>query len=120
MTGDVKALCHCHNLRLQCGDCVLLVLARLALIASYILPPNGFSHPLWESHLFPELPGFPCVHGFFGTFQFQWRGTKIPVCSAQLFSSPGYCTDSTSVRVEIVVSFSSVNFFLKQLFSIGL
>lgn len=43
MTGDVKGLCHCQNLRLQCGDCVLLVLARLALIASSLLPPNGLS-----------------------------------------------------------------------------
>lgn len=113
MTGDVKALCHCHNLRLQCGDCVLLVLAELALIASSLSPPNGFSQALWEAHLYPELPGFPCVHGFFGTFQFQWRGTKIPVCSAWLFSSPGYGTDSTLIRVEIVVSFSSVKFFLQ-------
>lgn len=39
MIHDVKGLCHCHNLRLQCGDCVLLVLARLALTAYSLLPP---------------------------------------------------------------------------------
>lgn len=108
MTGDVKALCHCHSLRLQCGDCVLLVLAELALIASSLSPPNGFPQALWAAHLFPELPGFPCVRGFFGTLQFHQRGTKIPVCSAHLFSSPGCCTDSTLIRMEIVASFSSM------------